>query len=183
MLLKVDMSTVTESVETSIHSATSSQPEIVTVPERIVTVSTRSSLSSDNSLSDSGQILTIQEKLVTISAPLSMEDESTASQAEEEDEKIPPRLPDKFHHYTTKVGWGSILKLGDFMRICNFEIFHYICANKLNFCDFSFGINCENLQNMWQNQDFFSCWLSVVCLVCHIMIYIMPLFFIFTASQ
>lgn len=104
MLLKVDMSTVTESVETSIHSATSSQPEIVTVPERIVTVSTRSSLSSDNSLSDSGQILTIHEKLVTISAPLSMEDESTASQAEEEDEKIPPRLPDKFHHYTAKVG-------------------------------------------------------------------------------
>lgn len=102
LLLKLDLSTVTESVETSIHSATSSQPEIVTVPERIVTVSTRSSLSSDNSLSDSGQILTIQEKLVTISAPLSMEDESTASQ--EEDEKIPPRLPDKFNHYTTKVG-------------------------------------------------------------------------------
>ncbi|XP_078313405.1 uncharacterized protein LOC111128961 isoform X2 [Crassostrea virginica] len=92
---------VTESVETSIHSATSSQPEIVTVPERIITVSTRSSVSSDQSLSDSAQILTIQEQLVTVSAPLSMEDDSTMSQREE-DEKIPPRLPDKFHQYTAK---------------------------------------------------------------------------------
>lgn len=32
-----------------------------------------------------------------------MEDDSTTSQMEEEDEKIPPRLPDKFHQYTTKV--------------------------------------------------------------------------------
>lgn len=87
------------SVEISVNSATSSQPEIVTIPERIVTISTRSSLSSDRSLSDSGQILTVQEKLVTISAAQHMEDDSTTSQAEEEEEKIPPRLPDKFHQY------------------------------------------------------------------------------------
>ncbi|KAK3092379.1 hypothetical protein FSP39_002167 [Pinctada imbricata] len=88
--------------ENSIQSATSSQPEIVTVPERIVTVSARNSVSTDNSVSDVGSenVETIVEKVITISSqpPMSDEVSSSGEQSESLDEKIPPALLDRFLH-------------------------------------------------------------------------------------
>jgi len=67
------------SLQNSMISQHSSQPEIITVPERIVTVSARTSVSTDVSTSDSGSGELVHEV------------------------RVPPRLPARFQ-LLSKVG-------------------------------------------------------------------------------
>lgn len=88
-------------IDVSGNSGSLGQPDIITVPERIVTISAQNSMSSSSDISDN--VITVPERIVTISAQNSVSASDVSDAGTIDEEKIPPKLSTRFHHFS-KVG-------------------------------------------------------------------------------
>ncbi|KAJ8308317.1 hypothetical protein KUTeg_013191 [Tegillarca granosa] len=77
-------------------------PSKDTVLERIVTISAQNSMSSSSDISD--HVITVPERIVTISAQNSVSASDISDAGTVEEEKIPPKLPVRFHQFTKANG-------------------------------------------------------------------------------